>query len=436
MSAKTVRELDQEAKALLTEAKSIFDAPDDHTPEEIEGANAKMADAEAIVARLEGLRGNDALKTINRIENSLTVLRKPDRPNFAATKSAANGDTFVGNDGVITDRNGQVVGVKSYGAQFLEHDAIAAWIKTIAPTGNVPTQARFTSPSIEVKTLITEASTTTGGPFVYTDRPGIVAPAPFRPFRIRDLITVLPTTSDAVEYVRITGYTNAAAATAEATATGDGSGAKPESAMATLRITDTIKTIAHWIPASSRVMSDAPQLRAIIDQFLRDGLEQVTEDEIVTGDGTGEHFTGILNTSGTTAQAFATNLLTTTRKAITKVRVTGRAIPNAFIFHPNDWETIDLTQDAEDRYYFGGPMVLGRQMLWGVPVVDSEAMTAGTAVVGDLKQCVLWDREQIMITVSSQHSDFFVRNIMAILAERRCGFGILRPAAIVEIALS
>jgi hypothetical protein len=43
---------------------------------------------------------------------------------------------------------------------------------------------------------------------------------------------------------------------------------------------------------------------------------------------------------------------------------------------------------------------------------------------------------RVSISVSNQHSDFFIRNLVAILAEMRAAFGVLRPAAFVETDLT
>ena len=111
-------------------------------------------------------------------------------------------------------------------------------------------------------------------------------------------------------------------------------------------------------------------------------------------------------------------------------------MPTAYVIHPNDVEDLDLLTDNEERYYFGGPVGVGVPRLWGVPIVESEAMTEGTAMVAQWDLAVLWDREQTNLLVSDSHSDFFIRNLVAILAEMRAAFGVLRPAAFVEIALS
>jgi hypothetical protein len=63
-------------------------------------------------------------------------------------------------------------------------------------------------------------------------------------------------------------------------------------------------------------------------------------------------------------------------------------------------------------------------------------MTEGVAVVADWRLAVLWDRMRVSISVSNQHSDFFIRNLIAILAEMRAAFGVLRPAAFIEVDLT
>jgi HK97 family phage major capsid protein len=71
--------------------------------------------------------------------------------------------------------------------------------------------------------------------------------------------------------------------------------------------------------------------------------------------------------------------------------------------------------------------------LWGLSVVVTEAQTQNTALVGDFRQAILWEREGVNVMVSDQHSDFFTRNLLAILAERRAAFGVLDPEAFCTI---
>lgn len=398
--------------------------------EEIEQINKILSDARALKTTFSALDGLDA-ESREAAQPAAPMTGRPDPGNGG---------------GLQIDR-------RSVGQQFIESEEWTAFRKSVAPHGfsektriGVSPQVQFRSilpPTREQRALITGGSDTSAGAFVFNDvQAGYYPQGLQRPLTIRDVITVGSTDSDTVEYVRMTAQTNAAAMVAESTVTsGSGltapaQGVKPESDLALAKVTATVKTIAHWLAATKRALSDAGQLRTLIDNFLRYGLEEELEDQIVAGDGSGENFDGIGHLSGVQSQAFDTDLFTTTRKARTKVRTVGRDIPTAYLMNPADWETLDLLFDNEARYYFGGPSQMGTPRLWGLSVVESEAVPAGTAYVGNFRKCVLWEREGATIQVSDSHADFFIRNMVAILAEMRAAFGILQPTSIVEIALA
>ena len=338
---------------------------------------------------------------------------------------------------------------KTLGEKFTSSEEFRGWLSSVAPSGRIAESAKgLHSPAVAfgMKDLVTGASPTSGGALVSNDWRGLLdGLSQFqRPLTIVDLITRGATQSDTVEYARVTGFTNNAAPVPEASTAGaipdpdatNTAGLKPESGLALEKVTAAVKTIAHWLPATKRALSDAAQIRTLIDQFLRYGLEEVLEDQVLTGDDTGENFEGILSVSGTQGQAWDTDLLTTTRKARTLVRTVGRARPTAFVFHPNDNERIDLLKNSNGDFYFGGPTSNPSAPLWGLPRVESEAMPEGTGMVADWRMAVLWDREEAAIQVSDSHADFFVRNLVAILAEMRAAFGVIRPKAFVEIDLT
>lgn len=414
--AKKLQELSLEISQKSNRVNELFDAADKRGDgvntqaeiDEIKSLNKELEDLEKEATEVKGMedirRGND-----DRIKTLSTPVGQIPFPGDGASQQP----------------------FKSFGQLVMDDPAMQEYLKRFAKGFGTATQTRIDSPKVDVKTLITGSSSTSAGPLVGVDRKPIVDTFYQRPLTVRDLITIGETGTDTVEYARMTSVTNAAAPVAEATATGDGTGAKPESSMTFALITESVKTIAHWVAASNRAMADAGQLRTYIDNFLRYGVDEELEDQILTGNAAGQNFDGVLHVTGTTAQAFSSNVLTTTRKARTKVRTTGRAKPTAFVMHPNDWEAIDLLQDNEARYYYGGPMNPGQPRLWGLPVVESEGMTEGFTVVADWKLAVLWDRMETMISMTNSHSDFFVRNLIAILAEMRAAFGIIRPAAFV-----
>jgi HK97 family phage major capsid protein len=342
----------------------------------------------------------------------------------------------LGGDLTGETEQGQKAARGTIGSQFTESPVFKGWLKEFAPSGRIADSARVNGPAvpIDAKSLITGLSDTSAGAMIVNDRFPDIVPALRRPLGMRNIVTTGTISVDAIDWVKVNVETNNAAVVAEATSQSDGT--KPESTFSFTKTTETVKTIAHWLAATKRSLSDAGQLRTLIDNFLEDGLLQVLEDQMVTGSGIGENMTGLFNISGIQTQAFVTDLVGTYRRAKTLVRTVGRDIPNAYLMNPTDAQTLDLLSDNEKRYYYGGPMTGGVNVLWGLPVVESEAVTAGTAFVGNFKQLVLLDREQTTISVSDSHSDFFVKNLVAILAELRAMFLCRRPKSIVKIALS
>lgn len=344
------------------------------------------------------------------------------------------------------------------GETFINSQEYADLLKS-APSGQFQRDMRVQSRPVAYKDLITGADNTTGGAWVEPDYRGFMGGPElfFRPLTLRALVTGGTTTSDQIEYSRVAGWTNNAAPVPEATTTdpvGSGTtpvteaqaGVKPESGFTATRVTTPVRTIAHWMPITKRALSDAAQVRTLIDNFLRTGLEEELEDQMIAGDGTGENFEGLANVSGTQTQAAVPDpagkpegfgRLLTLRRAKTKVRTIGRAVANGYVIHPNDWETVEELSDNDGRFYGDGPFGAGRPgALWGLPVIESEAATPGTAWCADFRRAILWDRQQASITVTDSHQDFFVRNLVAILAEMRAAFGVIQPSAFVRVSLA
>lgn len=251
---------------------------------------------------------------------------------------------------------------------------------------------------------------------------------PQRPLRMRDVLNAQGTTANAISYVVETGYTNNAAITAE-------KALKPESDLTFDLETASIKTIAHWIPASRQIIADAPQLQGYVDNRLMYGLAFAEESQILWGDGTGDNILGIMNnTNIQNAGGMATGdtMIDHIRRAVTRTMLAGYPA-TAIILHPTDWESIELQKTTYGEYIWVSVMDGGIQRLWTVPVVQSNSMTQGDFLLGAFGLgAQLWDREEANLRISEHHADYFARNMIAILAEERVGLTVYRPEAFVR----
>jgi HK97 family phage major capsid protein len=279
----------------------------------------------------------------------------------------------------------------------------------------------------------------TPGSFGTIQRDPIIVP-PMRTRRVRDLFPARTTTAAVIEYFSMTGFTNAASSVAERNAGNSAFAAKPQSGFTFTGQQAPVRTLAHWEAAHRNVLADEPQLRSIIDNELLYGLRLQEDEQILNGNGLGENLTGILQTNG--IQTFdksgdgevTDNYADTIRRAAT-LSFLAYYEPTGVVLHPNDWERIELSKDDNGQYLVAISVAMGSEpRLWRLPVVDTPAITEGTALVGAFGSgAQLYDREQASIRISEQHSDFFVRNAIVILAEQRLALAVKRPEAFVKI---
>lgn len=284
------------------------------------------------------------------------------------------------------------------------------------------------------KTAIVNASGQ-NQPLVPSDRlAGIVTPAE-RLLTIRSLIPVGSTESNLIEYAKENVFTNNAGP--QYSSPNRENVAKNESGITFTLATAAVITIAHFVPASRQVLSDASLLRGYIENRLTYGLKLEEEDEILNGDGTGGVLDGLRNQATPYAGAVSGDqALDTLLRAMLQVTTGSEFVADGAVLSHTDWTGILLLKDSQGRYLFGDPGAQQAPRVWGRPVVPTNSLAAGNFLVGAFSMaCQLWDREQATVRVAEQHSDFFVKNMVAILAEERVALTVYRPTALIKGAL-
>jgi HK97 family phage major capsid protein len=282
-------------------------------------------------------------------------------------------------------------------------------------------------PELEQKTTITSAAvgSATSGVLLFQRVPGVVSPPQPR-IRIRDIIPRLPTTLNAIDWVKENSFSEVVSPQTEASAKG-------ESEMTFTTDTEAVRLIATWIPASRQILDDFAGLQAYLNRRLLDALMNEEDDQILRGDDTGQNLKGL--SQAATAFVDATydqtgdTVLDTLVRMMTQLEENNYS-PSAFILHPRNWRIIQTIKAnygggaGTGPYVLGGPGGISGGMVgdfaWGLPVATSSRMTVGNAFCGDfINYVVLWDRMQARVDISTEHASYFTSNLVAIRAEER-----------------
>jgi HK97 family phage major capsid protein len=315
---------------------------------------------------------------------------------------------------------------KSIGQMVVESDGFKSMQKGASRTGAIQLGHLY-------KTNVVNASGQ-NQPLVPDMRvPGIITPG-LRRLTIRDLLAQNRTSSNLVQFVKETAFTNNAA-----TQTSEGA-AKAESAFTFALANAAVQTLAHFVPASRQILDDAPALQDYINTRLMFGLKLTEEDQLLNGSGTGTNLLGLI------AQATAMSTTGVLTASDTYLDVIRRAKtqatdsffePDGVILNPHDWETIQLIKTtgtaSSGEYIYANPHISGmNDTIWGLTPVVTPAMTQGQFMVGAFKlAAAIWDRTDATVEISREHSDFFTRNLVAILVEERLALTVFRPLALI-----
>lgn len=287
-----------------------------------------------------------------------------------------------------------------------------------------------TSGSAGSDTLNPVGVATTG--VLQIDRIPGITPEARQTLKIRDLFSARPTTMQVVDFVKVSSPMAIASPVPEASV-------KPENSLSFTSVSEKVRLLATWIPATRQVLDDFTELMSFIQSAMPYYVNLEEELQLLSGDNTGENLHGIIPQ----ASAFSTALLPSAAHGWNKIDVIATAIkqinaakeiePTFAVISTNDWWDIRLTKDSFGRYILGDPQIAVRPNIFGLDVVPTTSMAAGTFLVGSGSPVAaeIRDRMDMQIEISTEHSDYFTRNLVAIRAEKRLALVTKRPASFV-----
>lgn len=285
---------------------------------------------------------------------------------------------------------------KSVGEQFVTSEAFKNYSgrgssAEVLIEGFLETRAAITTDTVDVP------------PYIFT-QPGYQLTTP-----LLNTIARVTVTNGSVEWFTWGG------SNAQEVAEGE---LKPEATIDPTVHTSSLVTYAHWKAITRQALEDIPQVQSIVEGKLRDGLGNALEAAAAQTLVDNTQIPSVVNA----------DLLAGIRQGIGEVQ-SHAYTPNAIVLNPADYATLDIDAAAGAG---NGPVGWGS--FWGVPAIASGAVPVGTVYVGDFKQGETWfDRNTTGVYMSDSHADYFIRNMLLILAEQRSVFAITEPLAIAKV---
>lgn len=229
-----------------------------------------------------------------------------------------------------------------------------------------------------------------------------------------DLITTGTTNAAYGEYAQIVSVTNNAAIVAEGEL-------KPTSDVETGLAESKAYTYADGFDITNQTLADDGALAAYMESRIKRHVLGVVEAKLLNGSGAGTEPEGILNTTGTLAQSFDTDAVTTLARALDTFETNNEdSEPQAIVMNSKDIWSLRLLKDANGNYLLGNPLQQGPiPTPWGVPLVRSNKIAAGTALVGRFDSVNFLQLEALNVLAFNQHKDYAQRNMVYVRAEMR-----------------
>lgn len=273
--------------------------------------------------------------------------------------------------------------------------------------------------------------TTPGSGLVtFPQRIGMIPATPQLPLAMRDLLTTVPITVNAVEYLIENWNYQADYQVAE----GD---LKAQGDVTYTDATAVVRTIAWFVKISRQMLADVPFMQSNIDDNLTYGVLKKEDLEILFGNNAAGHLHGIMPQATPCPAAVLpgmANNIDDLAAAIAYLASQGYP-PTAIVLNPMAWAAMSISKNAMGVYNLGGPpQGTATPTLWGLPVKASYNMPNNDYLVGSFVggTATLFDRETVTVDIATENEDDFVRNLVTMRAEERICLCVMKPKAFVK----
>lgn len=389
---------------------------------------------EKLAALLKELEGAKTKEDVDRIKGEIVAVKgqialADEKQNIL---DSMNADNPVGGEGKAAARTLGEKAAAAVAAKSIERGQRFS-VSSDAKAGETTTPTPAPKPS---------ARPASYSPAITEVRPDVLEGAR-RPLTVADLFAQETTTESAVTYF-VEGPV-----TGTPTAVGEGGTFPILEFGDPVANTDALKKIGCVYKDTDELLADAARLAQSIDNRAEYLLDITVEDQLLSGDGTGNNIQGLLNRSG--LQTATATSMEAAIKAIKKAKVGVKKNTPGFradglLINDEDWDELTNAQDANKQFLAGGPFYgaygsnngpAEEPPLWGLRVVPTQAIPKGTMVVGAFKLggSVIRKGGRVIDMTNSDGNDFD-NGIVAFRPSERLALAVRYPAAFVKLTVT
>jgi hypothetical protein len=225
-----------------------------------------------------------------------------------------------------------------------------------------------------------------------------------------DLFPKMPVSPDSNGIVRYQDWDEAT--TVRAAASISEGAAFPESTATFQEYTLPLQKIGDTLPITEEVMLYAPRFEAELNRFLTTNVDVIIDTQLTSGSGTAPNLRGIYTAAPTytavasgIADANIYDLIIKTSEAITSTKG-GKYAPNFAMMNIVDINKMKLKKDTTQNYLVPPFTTQGGMYVDNMIIVENNAMTANTLVVGDTNFATIWEQGGLMVATGTVGTQF------------------------------
>ena len=207
-------------------------------------------------------------------------------------------------------------------------------------------------------------------------------------------------------------------------------------------VTKALKKVTAFAKETSEVLEDAPFLASTVEDIINFKIVSKENSEVVTD---------IVGTSGIQSVTYtdgqhtgdAANLAEAILLAKSKIADATDYEADCVLINPQDMYALRVAKDSNLQYigggYFTGAYGNGEYVapatIWGLPVFESSAVTAGEPVVAAGKLAIkVYRKGDTTVKVFDQNEDDALYNIVTVLGEERLLVAVKEPKGVVKVS--